>query len=308
LIPDARHDSPQDAQDYYRQRYLLPPAYRAALGELAHRLIVTNYHEFLPRQLSGNKKTPFDGKLDEDGNKVKSCEDENLVLRRVLGSFKPGRRLLVINDEAHHCYLPLAKGKDTELDNSETENERAAVWFSGIRAVAQRFKLRAVYDLSATPYFLSGSGYPAYSLFPWTVSDFGLIEAIESGLVKIPFLPVDDSSHAIDEPILKNLYENCKGELPKKVSARLARMPTTMRSNSRLRRICPVSSVQPSSSSITTTKNTSAASARRAKSRPTCSPRRQSSSSSVTTPRCRARFSRKSPATSALTKTARHPS
>jgi type III restriction enzyme len=156
LIPDARHDSPQDAQDYYRQRYLLPPSYRAALGELAHRLIVTNYHEFLPRQLSGNKKTPFDGKLDEDGNKVKSCEDENLVLRRVLGSFKPGRRLLVINDEAHHCYLPLAKGKDTELDNSETENERAAVWFSGIRAVAQRFKLRAVYDLSATPYYPLG--------------------------------------------------------------------------------------------------------------------------------------------------------
>ena len=216
LIPDARHDSPQDAQDYYRQRYLLPPAYRAALGELAHRLIVTNYHEFLPRQLSGNKKTPFDGKLGEDGGKVKSCEDDNLVLRRVLGSFKPGRRLLVINDEAHHCYLPRAKGKDTEFDNSETENERAAVWFSGIRAVAQRFKLRAVYDLSATPYYLSGSGYPAYSLFPWTVSDFGLIEAIESGLVKIPFLPVDDSSHAIDEPILKNLYENCKGELPKK--------------------------------------------------------------------------------------------
>ena len=221
LIPDPRHESPQDAQDYYRQRYLLPPAYRAALGELAHRLIVTHYHEFLPRQLSGNKKTPFDGKLDEAGNKVRHCEDEHLILRRVLGRFKSGRRLLVINDEAHHCYLPRAKGKDTELDNSETENERAAIWFSGIRAVAQRFKLRAVYDLSATPYYLSGSGYPAYSLFPWTVSDFGLIEAIESGLVKIPFLPVDDSSHAIDEPILKNLYEHCKGELPRKGQRKL---------------------------------------------------------------------------------------
>ena len=216
LRPDVGHSNPQEAQDYYRQRYLLPPAYRAALGELASRLIITNYHEFLPRILSGNKRTPFDGKLGEDGRKVESREGEAMVLRRVLGSFKPGRRLLVINDEAHHCYLPRAKGKNTELDNSETENERAAVWFSGVRALAQRFKLRAVYDLSATPYYLSGSGYPAYSLFPWTVSDFGLIEAIESGLVKIPFLPVDDSSHAIDEPILKNLYENCKGELPKK--------------------------------------------------------------------------------------------
>jgi type III restriction enzyme len=216
LLPDPRHDNPHEAQDYYRQRYLLPPAYREALGELAHRLIVTNYHEFLPRQLSGNKRTPFDGKLGEDGNKVVATEDQALVLRRMLSGFKPGKRLLVINDEAHHCYLPRAKGRDTELDNSETENERAAVWFSGIRAIARRFKLRTVYDLSATPYYLSGSGYPAYSLFPWVVSDFGLIEAIEAGLVKIPFLPVDDSSHAVEEPILKNLYEHCRDELPKK--------------------------------------------------------------------------------------------
>ena len=216
LFPDTRHSNPHDASDYYRQRYLLPPAYREALPELAHRLIIVNYHEFLPRQLSGNKKTPFDGKLGEDGTKVVATEDESLVMRRVLGGFKSGRRMLVINDEAHHCYLPKAKGKDTEFDNSETENERAAVWFSGLRALAQRFKLRAVYDLSATPYYLSGSGYPAYSLFPWVVSDFGLIEAIEAGLVKIPFLPVDDSSHAIDEPVLKNLYEHCRGELPKK--------------------------------------------------------------------------------------------
>ncbi len=216
LLPDHRTDSPHQATDYYHQRYLVPPSYQSALGELSHRIIVTNFHEFMPRILGGNKRTPFDGKLGDNGKKVESREDENQVLRRVLGSFKPGRRLLVINDEAHHCYLPRAKGKDTELDNSETENERAAVWFSGLRACSKRFQLRAVYDLSATPYYLSGSGFPAYSLFPWVVSDFGLIEAIEAGLVKIPFLPIDDSSHAIDEPILKNLYENCKSELPKK--------------------------------------------------------------------------------------------
>jgi len=68
LLPDARHSNPHEASDCYRQRYLLPPAYREALAELAHRLIVTNYHEFLPRQLSGNKRTPFDGKLGADGN------------------------------------------------------------------------------------------------------------------------------------------------------------------------------------------------------------------------------------------------
>lgn len=216
LYPDSGTDNPHEARDYYRQRYLVPPAYQGALFELTHRLIITNYHEFLPRLLSGNKRSPFDGKLGEDGRKVETREDDNQVLRRVLGQFKAGRRLLILNDEAHHCYLPRAKGKDTELDNSETENERAAVWFSGLRACARRYQLRTIYDLSATPYYLSGSGYPAYSLFPWTVSDFGLIEAIEAGLVKIPFLPVDDSSQAIDEPKLRNLYEHCRDDLPKK--------------------------------------------------------------------------------------------
>jgi type III restriction enzyme len=216
LFPDTATDDPHAAKDYYRQRYLVPAAYRDALGDLAHRLIVTNYHEFLPRLLAGNKRSPFDGKLAADGGKFEAREDEAQLLRRVLGSFKPGRRLLILNDEAHHCYLPQARGKDTELDNSETENARAAVWFSGIRACARRFQVRAVYDLTATPYYLSGSGYPAYSLFPWVVTDFGLIEAIEAGLVKIPFLPVDDSTHAIDEPQLRNLYEHCKDRLPKK--------------------------------------------------------------------------------------------
>ena len=82
--------------------------------------------------------------------------------------------------------------------------------------MARRWQVRTVYDLSATPYYLSGSGWPASSYFPWVVSDFGLIEAIEAGLVKIPFLPVDDSSQAIDEPVLRNLYEHCKEQLPKK--------------------------------------------------------------------------------------------
>ena len=216
LFPDTATDNPHEAKDYYRQRYLVPAAYRDALSELPHRLIVTNYHEFLPRTLSGNKRSPFDGKLNPDGGKNEAREDETQVLRRVLGAFKPRRRLLILNDEAHHCYLPLARGKDTEFDNSETENARAAVWFSGIRACARRFQVRAVYDLSATPYYLSGSGYPAYSLFPWVVTDFGLIEAIEAGLVKIPFLPIDDSTQSIDEPLLRNLYEHCKDRLPKK--------------------------------------------------------------------------------------------
>jgi len=89
-------------------------------------------------------------------------------------------------------------------------------WFSGLREISKRFKLQAIYDLSATPYYLTGSGNSAYSLFPWVVSDFGLIEAIESGLVKIPFLPESDNTQELKMPVLRNLYDHVKDELPKK--------------------------------------------------------------------------------------------
>ncbi len=204
------------ANDYYRQRKLVPPAYAGLMAGLNARLAISNFHGFEPRLIGGNKKSPLDGKLGPDGRKVEAREDEAMVLRRLLPGFKPGRRLLVLNDEAHHCYLPRAKGRDSDEEHSATENERAAVWYSGLRAAARRWQVRAVYDLSATPYYLTGSGWPAYSYFPWVVSDFSLIDAIEAGLVKIPFLPVDDSAQQIDEPVLRNLYEHCKDLLPRK--------------------------------------------------------------------------------------------
>jgi type III restriction enzyme len=216
LRVDTQATNDADAADYYRERQLVPADYAGLLPGLNAKLVITNYHALEPRLISGNKRSPLDGKLGPNGEKVEVREDITQVLKRVLGSFKPGRRLVVINDEAHHCYLPRAKGRDTEEENSATENERAAVWFSGLRAIATRWQVGSVYDLSATPYFLAGSGWPAYSYFPWVVSDFGLIEAIEAGLVKIPFLPVDDTSQELDEPKLRNLYEHCKAGLPKK--------------------------------------------------------------------------------------------
>ncbi|QMW00899.1 BPTD_3080 family restriction endonuclease [Spirosoma foliorum] len=215
------------AVDYYRQRSLVPDRYNELLDGLNARIVITNYHAFEPKTLQGNKRTPFDGKVTrkvvaDEVVEVKNDstgdnkEDFGQVLKRLFGSIKPGARLLIINDEAHHCYLPLEKGKKTEDGNTEEENARAAVWFTGVRELTKRYQVRHIYDLSATPYYLQGSGYPAYSLFPWIVSDFGLIDAIESGLVKIPFLPESDSSQSLEGPVLRNLYEHVKEFLPKK--------------------------------------------------------------------------------------------
>lgn len=216
LFVDTETQNPHEIKDYYRERALVPQKYMPILDGLNAKLVISNYHQFEPKILQGNKRSPFDSKIGEDGKKQVATEDYSQVVKRVLSKFKAGSRLLVINDEAHHCYLPKEKGKNTEDENAADENERAAVWFSGLREMSKRFQLRNVYDLSATPYYLNGSGYTAYALFPWVVTDFGLIEAIESGLVKIPFLPESDNTQELTMPMLRNLYEHVRNELPKK--------------------------------------------------------------------------------------------
>lgn len=217
LFVDTKNKNPKDIEDYYRVRGLIPPSMEHRLENLNARLVITNYHTFEPKILQGNKRSPFDGKVNLEGKKVDTDnkEDFALVVKRAIGKFKLGSRLLILNDEAHHCYLPKSKSKTTDNEEAD-ENARAAVWFSGLREIAKKFKLQAVYDLSATPYYLTGSGYTPYSLFPWVVSDFGLIEAIESGLVKIPFLPESDNTQELTMPVLRNLYDHVKDELPKK--------------------------------------------------------------------------------------------
>lgn len=203
--------------------------------------------------------------------KVNDKESFAAVISRILGRIPKSKRLLVINDEAHHCYLPRPKGKLSTEDKEENEN--AMVWYEGIRQIkALGYKLQHVYDLSATPYYLKGSGYPEYSLFPWVVSDFGLVDAIESGLVKIPFLPAKDDSHNIEEPVLRNIYEHISKDLPKKGQARKPKK-TAKQIRRKPRQISPTFSASPSTSSSRTTRPTTVGLVWRVRKPSACSPR-----------------------------------
>ena len=82
--------------------------------------------------------------------------------------------------------------------------------------MARKIGIRAVYDLSATPFFLKGSGYPEGTLFPWVVSDFSLIDAIEAGIVKIPRVPIADDAMTAPDPTFRNLWLRIRDRLPKK--------------------------------------------------------------------------------------------
>lgn len=223
LFIDESTPNKNEKKDYYHKRGLIPTQFESVLGGLNSAIIITNYHQFEAKTFSGKKASPMDGKLvyrDGELRKQTDKEDYQTVLSRLLPG-KKSKRFIVINDEAHHCYLPRerqGRGKaDEETAEGEEENKRAMVWYEGLRQMKKLgYKLQQVYDLSATPYYLKGSGYPEYSLFPWVVSDFGLVEAIESGLVKIPFLPAMDDTHQLEEPVLRNIYEKISKELPKK--------------------------------------------------------------------------------------------
>ena len=146
------------------------------------------------------------------------------MVRRVCRELGNKRNIVVLNDEAHHCYrrkpadadVDEPKLKGDERKEAEQRNKSAAVWISGIEAIKKKLGVRAVFDVSATPFFLRGSGYREGTLFPWVVSDFSLIDAIEAGIVKIPRVPVEDDSMTGEQPTYRELWLRIRDELPKK--------------------------------------------------------------------------------------------
>jgi type III restriction enzyme len=141
-------------------------------------------------------------------------ESDTAFVNRVLGKEVGGKKnILVLNDEAHHAYRIRRDEADEEEEDLFGENEaadeyfqEATVWIDGLDRINKLRGINFCVDLSATPYFLGRVGQDTNRPFPWVVSDFGLIEAIESGLTKIPQLAVRDTSGA-EIPGYLNIWE-----------------------------------------------------------------------------------------------------
>lgn len=213
---------PTDPDNYYETRELIPPE---LIGEVRKaEIVIANYHAFKHRetlQLSKVAKGLLQG---NDPEPVRSLETDAAMLERACGDLLSFRNVNVINDEAHHCYRHKVDGEEEKLTGDEKkeadENEEAArLWINGLEALKRKVGVRAVYDLSATPFFLRGSGYPEGFLFPWVVSDFSLMDAIECGIVKLPRVPVADNLPQTDSLIYRNLWKHVGKELPKSASA-----------------------------------------------------------------------------------------
>ncbi|CAN5895830.1 DEAD/DEAH box helicase family protein [soil metagenome] len=176
--------------------------------------------EDFERQVAAGLLTVLDEERDRAGNlkkvrveSVRYVESNTAFVNRILGREVGGKQnILVMNDEAHHAYrIGREEPEDEEGDlfgeDEEAEEffKEATVWVEGLDRIQKLRGINFCLDLSATPYFLGRVGQDTNRPFPWVVSDFGLIDAIESGLVKIPQLAIRDTTGA-DIPGYFNIW------------------------------------------------------------------------------------------------------
>ena len=173
---------PNDPESYYKNRELVPADMLEELNKA--KIVITNYHAFKPRErieISKGGRRLLEGR---DGSPLETTESEGQMLQRVMPELMGLKRVIVINDEAHHCYREKPQSDEEALKGDEKREadknkEAARLWISGLEAVNRKLGVSRVFDLSATPFFLSGSGYVEGTLFPWTMSDFSQMDAIE---------------------------------------------------------------------------------------------------------------------------------
>jgi len=209
---------PNDPQNYYRERDIVPEDLRQELERA--KIIITNFLAFILREHTpAAKLTKQIINKDADTSAFKETPDQ--MVRRACRELGNKKNIIVLNDEAHHCYrrrVGEVEEKLTGDDRREAQKreEEARIWISGLEAVKAKIGIKVVYDLSATPFFLRGSGYSEGTLFPWVVSDFSLIDAIESGIVKVPRVPVADDSMVGEQPTYRDIWLRIREHLPRK--------------------------------------------------------------------------------------------
>jgi len=221
---------PNIPQNYYRERAfdLLPPGMMEELQKA--KIIITNFHAFIPREHTAAGK--LTKQILNKGSETSAfTETPDQMVRRACRGLGTKKNIVVINDEAHHCYRRRVGEEEEKLTGderveAEKRDKKARIWISGLEAVKAKLGVKVVYDLSATPFFLKGSGYTKVTadghriseglLFPWVVSDFSLIDAIECGIVKVPRVPVADDSMVGEQPTYRDIWLRIREHLPRK--------------------------------------------------------------------------------------------
>ena len=173
---------PSNSENYYEAFSIVPSSLLDKLRQ--GRVVVRNWHA-----LNWETDEKIAGKRSVDKRGAKSDE---AYVREVLGDLANARNLLVINDEAHHAWRVPAESKVRGVTKEDIEE--ATKWVGGLDRINKARGILTCYDFSATPFAPSGKRSSEEALFDWIVSDFGLNDAIESGLVKTPRVVIRDDA------------------------------------------------------------------------------------------------------------------
>lgn len=205
--------NPGDEKNVYDQFNLCPnEALRTRLNQAE--LLIENWHTLMPL------------KNQERSVVKKGKESDEAFTRRVLGKLAAYKDLVVINDEAHHAYRQRAEMKVSKKDAEEfgIDLDEATRWIEGLDRIHKTRRIRRCFDLSATPFAPTGKTNTEAGLFEWVISDFGLNDAIEAGLVKTPRVVIRDDALANAKSYRSKLYhlyreDEVKEDLNRKAEA-----------------------------------------------------------------------------------------
>ena len=177
---------PSKTQNYYDEFGVVPMSLREKLHQA--KILIRNWHA-----LNWETGEKISKKKSVDKRGAKSDE---AYTREVLGEMATARNLIVINDEAHHAWRinEEARGKYLRQRDMKDSAEEATIWIGGLDRLHKTRGILNCFDFSATPFAPSGHQTAEEALFQWVVSDFGLNDAIESGLVKTPRIVVRDDA------------------------------------------------------------------------------------------------------------------
>ena len=183
-------------ENYYTQFGVVPLGFEDRLRQ--GKVIINNW-----QSLAWDTEEAITKKKGVDKRGAKSDE---AYAREVLGEMANARNILVINDEAHHAWRVNREHK-AKLTKEEKEAEKeATIWVSGLDRIHRSRGIHTCYDFSATPFAPSGKRNAEDALFGWIVSDFGLNDGIESGLVKTPRVVVRDDALPDTESFRSKLH------------------------------------------------------------------------------------------------------
>ena len=190
---------PTNEENYYEEFNIVPASLMDKLRQ--GKIIIHNWHS-----LAWDTQDKIDAKIKK--GQIRSVDKRKHVeisgeayIKKVLGEMSNARNIIVLNDEAHHAWRvnPEAVGKYTRAGSEKDSAEEATIWVGGLDRIHKQRGILRCFDMSATPFSPSGKKAAEESLFSWIVSDFGLNDAIESGLVKTPRVVVRDDSERTKE-------------------------------------------------------------------------------------------------------------